>query len=620
MVPPTILRQLNRLRGRERLLRLTWGASRWLAVVVVAVAVACLVDWWVDRSRDTPFALRVTLVVAQVALAAVLGVVWLLAPIVRRRSDDDLALFVENREPDLHHQLISAVQLNRPGADTFGMSPAMIAAVTRQADERSGRIDFAAFAEHSRVRQALYITVGVVAFAGLAYGFGGDTVSALIGRQLLHDTAIPRRVTLDNRTNAVWPSGEPVTVSIGYVNTAEDEPAGRLHVAYDDGMAVDLPIAGGPHGGVATAKVPTGTAGFTFQAWLGDGRLHEPGQVRRVPRPAVVEQKAWVQLPAHCGSRPDGKPYEMTQPRGEVIGLPGSSARVALRFNKPITQATVELLGPAKDVEATKGVRQEAVFRSVPLVLDEGGSVAGGAFELQAAETAYRLVVADEHGFANLDPPRRGLRIIPEEAPTVTLLPEHFLPDQLALVGGGPSEDFEVEGVPIPLGGAIRVAFVANHPYGLGTARLYYRVNDGAWWPYELADIPSSEATGPFDARRGAFANSRPTDQVQFHAVPSADPFNVPGRLEGGGRFDFQTRALQDLKVGDQIEYYVEVTNREPGAPKGGRSEVRMKAVVTQLDLVKWIDATLRQEDRIRQLELRQRGVFGSGDPIRDRD
>ena len=39
MVPPTILRQLNRLRGRERRLRLAWGAARWLAVVVAALFV-----------------------------------------------------------------------------------------------------------------------------------------------------------------------------------------------------------------------------------------------------------------------------------------------------------------------------------------------------------------------------------------------------------------------------------------------------------------------------------------------------------------------------------------------------------------------------------------------------
>src|SRR5690348_10333858 len=106
MVPPTILRQLNRLRGRERLLRLAWGAARWLAVVVAALFVACLADWWIDRGRDTPYTLRVGMLLAQVALAAALLVVWVLAPVVRRRSDDDLALLVESKMPDLHHQLI----------------------------------------------------------------------------------------------------------------------------------------------------------------------------------------------------------------------------------------------------------------------------------------------------------------------------------------------------------------------------------------------------------------------------------------------------------------------------------------------------------------------------------
>ena len=38
------------------------------------------------------------------------------------------------------------------------------------------------------------------------------------------------------------------------------------------------------------------------------GRILErsPGYVRLVPRPAVVEQHAWVLLPPHCGLRPDG--------------------------------------------------------------------------------------------------------------------------------------------------------------------------------------------------------------------------------------------------------------------------------------------------------------------------
>ena len=40
MIPRTILHNLSRLRRRERLLAFAWGAAQWLAVVVVALAVA----------------------------------------------------------------------------------------------------------------------------------------------------------------------------------------------------------------------------------------------------------------------------------------------------------------------------------------------------------------------------------------------------------------------------------------------------------------------------------------------------------------------------------------------------------------------------------------------------
>jgi hypothetical protein len=83
-----------------------------------------------------------------------------------------------------------------------------------------------------------------------------------------------------------------------------------------------------------------------------------------------------------------------------------------------------------------------------------------------------------------------------------------------------------------------------------------------------------------------------------------------PGRLDGGGRFDFQTRALNGVKVGDTIEYFVEVSNRDPSQSLFGRSDMRAKRIVTVAELVNWIDSTLRQEDRIRRLTERQRGVF----------
>lgn len=210
------------------------------------------------------------------------------------------------------------------------------------------------------------------------------------------------------------------------------------------------------------------------------------------------------------------------------------------------------------------------------------------------------------------------MRLLAEDPPLVTLLAEQFRPEGFVGVG----EEFEVEGVPVPLGGAVRVAYSASHAYGLGRAFLVYRVvaantatsADGAprptdelWQRLPLSETP---AAGTFDLRRGTFADSRPGDQIQFHAVESTDANLKPGRLDGGGRFDFQTRGLPGVQAGATLEYFVEVTNRNPNHPLAGRSETRAKKIVTVGELMTWIDATLRQEDRIRRLADRQRGVF----------
>jgi hypothetical protein len=133
MVPRTILRQLAGRRRRERGLALLWGAARGRAGAAAVLALACLTDWSIDRWQDTPWALRTALFGAQVLLWLVLAAFLIVRPLARRLGDSRLARYVEERVPGLGHRLVSAVELNAPGAATAGMSPELIAAVTRQA-------------------------------------------------------------------------------------------------------------------------------------------------------------------------------------------------------------------------------------------------------------------------------------------------------------------------------------------------------------------------------------------------------------------------------------------------------------------------------------------------------
>jgi hypothetical protein len=638
MVPRAIRRQLGRLRRRESLLRLIWGLSRALALVFVLLALACLADWTIDRFRETPRALRALLVGVQVLVAAAALAFFLVLPLFRRPSDTELALRVEETVPDLGHRLISAVQLNRPGALIQGMSPELIARVTDEAEKRAARIRFTQIADHRRLKWSAILVAGVLVPAGVSMLAGPETVMVLLSRQLLADVEIPRSVHLASTAPEVWrrPTGEEVVLlfqATGEGVNEDLEGEVRLEPVGQPAERYTLKLESMQEAGRAifAVRIPPSATDFSYRAWLADGRTPRESEVRYSPRPIVIEQKAWVGMPAYVGLRPKSQtPYEQESSRAEVVGVQGGSARVWVKVQKPVQMAAVELLGAPEP-----GKTDETILRRIPLNLDNEGQQAEGSFDLRAEETAYRVVVRDEHQFDNLPPPRRGIRIIPEEPPRVVLLREEFRPVAWMAKLIGTSGDFEVEGMPVPSGGRIPIAYACAGPYGLGRAQLRFRVlkraadsspetavqDEERWLTLPLIEKAGTPEAGPFDPRRGAFHNSHENDQVQFHAVPSEDPEKVPGRTLGGGRFDFQTKGIPDGKggyidilPGDQLEFYVEVyADKNPDSTRpSARSEIRRKVFVTGLELVRWLEAMRQEEQRIRQLEARQRGVFDS--------
>jgi hypothetical protein len=645
MVPRPIEQQLSRLGWRLRATAATWGLARWLALVAAVLAVACFIDWRIDLRRDTPWALRLVLTAAQGVLAAVAGALLIAIPLTRRRTAPELALWVEDRVPDLGHRLISAVELNRPDADTRGMSPALIAAVTREAEEQATAADWAALVD----RRPWKWSGGVIGATVLVWGvflLGWPALaSALLARQLLADVEVPRSVALANQTREVWPSGEEVVIR--YTATGpgvREDLEGEVVLQPEDQPAESYPLT--PEGnGVFVAHVPIATADFLHRAYLADGRSRQPSKVHFKARPAVKRQDAWVQLPRYCGLRPDGQPYEQPQSQAEIVGLPGSAARLVVTWQEPVQEARVELLGrpwamvlghlgligpagPAERaalVQALTAAEQtpspqgneagpEIVLRRVPLRLEEGGKLGEVRFDLRTGESGYQLIGVEENGFATVNPVRREITFIADEPPTVAWITERFADPN----DPGKQEESEVEGSPVPLGKTVRLAYTCADAFGLDRAQLRYRVNEGPWRTLPLAEVKATEASGPFDPATGAFQNSRLGDQVEFHAVPSPEPNLILGRTDGGGRFDFQTKAIPDLKIGDQIEFVVEVFDRNPEADRPpGRSELRRKAVVSEEQFVQWILENLQHHAKLRQLEAKQKGVFDGPGPAK---
>jgi hypothetical protein len=563
------------------------------------------------------FAVEVT-----AATAAVLAfVVW---PQLRRLRDRELAQWVEARASRLDDRLVTAVELNLPGARTEGMSAELIAVVTHEAEKHAAHINFARVADHRRLRWAAAVLAPALVVALVPLLLAPQLSLALLERQALLDVEVPRLVRLESDTDSVLPVGEKFQIVYRVSGPVDETTTGALVVAPEGQPRerYELKFLKRLGDGKTLFKVdmPPMTADLTYTARLADGRSRRPSELRFVARPVVTRQEAFVLLPAYCGLTPDGQRYfQAQQGHGDVVGIPGSDVRVVIQASKPIKCAKLELLGPEHfDPQRTDDeLVAEVVKDTVPLTL---GTEIAGTFKLRPELTAYRVVVADEYGFVNVPAPRRSVRQVPEEPPQVMLLKDYF----------GPDADSDVDGIPVPIGKAIRIPYIAHGPYGLGQARILYRVvkkmesgNDvvepGPWTVLPLPEVTGRASLGRFDPKRGVFENSQDFDEVPFHAVPSNNP-QLLGRQIGGGRFFLQTKGLVSatgekiaLHKGDQVEYCVEVFADRGGDPArpSARSETRVTTVVDASEWRNWLRGVLREEEQLRKLDQEQRGVFG---------
>lgn len=645
----SIRRQLNRLRGRERWLQFAWLGARWLAMVAILFTAACFTDWLIDLWRDTPMGLRI-------AMFAVQAFVWLIALMTfgvllsRRPSDAEVSLWVEDRTPALGHRLISAVQLNRPGAQTAGMSAELIATVTREAEELSSRMSFAAIADGRRLRWAAGLGLPVILGAGLCLFLWPDTVGVLVARQFLANRTIPRSVTLAAASlEQVLPAGETVSLDFHVTGAGAHEglrgevlvvPDNRPSEAYE--MVFDRWLR--PGEAVYVARVPSSATDFSFHAWLKDGRTHQPAHVHFEARPVVQKQEAWVRLPARVSLRPTDQPYEEPQRNGEITRrFAGSTARVAIVAQKPLAQATLEILGPVHPLVAAAASPQvpgETVRRTAAMTVDDAR--AQGLFELDTpvrpeflalcasgpaagipwaalllssgpnllpAENGYRIVVRDQYGLVNADPPRRSMQQGTAEPPEVVLLPELFWKEG----DEGPVEEREVEGIPVLLGQRMRIEYSSAATYGLDRARVRYRVVKKGAAGEESGPINEDEFLPlPLGAPAGRPASRKALEE--FTAFPANEPGELSG-TRGGGRYDFDSTGIPDgqgglilLQPGDRIQFFVEVFGRADPNGRPGRSILREKEVVSIKDFLAWLERKEDQKERIRQLEEKQRG------------
>jgi hypothetical protein len=584
-MPTAIRRLLDSLAARERSLALAWAAGRAVAACTAALLACLAIDWLIDRWGETPSWAHMVIFASQ-ALLWCGAAVFVLRPIFTRHADDDLALLAEEAEPALGHRLITAVQLGREGAKTQGMSPELIAATTRQAEEQSARVDPARVLQGERYRWAAMTAGPALAVMLLMFVAMPRTALALLNRFFLGDAEVPRRVSLTPTAAAVWPANEEGALTFTVEGlVAGESPVGQVDIYPREGPAFSVPLNPDSENGGYVALVPPSDVAFSFRAFLADGRMKRPIEVNYSPRPVVQKIEAWVRLPLWLAKKSgggDGSPYEEAQKGGDVVWrLPGSRARIRVTSQTRIASCSVRL-----------GKREAS------LTVLEDGLTAEGEAPLEVEKGVYEVHLVCPHGFANTEPARRSVRKVPLEPPEVVLLPETLYDPKK---DKGAPEEHEVEGIPVLEGERFRVDYRATARYGLESPRILYRVvpqsrGDEGQDKLDLSEfkpLPLGPAKGPGTTRS---YRTRP-------AGPDALP-----DTEAEGTYDFEITGIPGaggerlkLKKGDRIQYFVEVVSKADGAV--GRSAIREKEVVDFQALITWLNRKEDLKERTRALE-----------------
>jgi hypothetical protein len=584
MTAATHLQELLATLRRQRRRRLLVEAA---ASIVIAAAAAILAGSLVTRV----FGLTGTGVLAAriigYGLVLAAAVRYLLLPLLRRASDAEFALYVEERAPGLQQALLSAVQ-ELDGRSAPQASPALTARVVQQAVHGLRPISADGRIERPRAVRAGRVLAAAAAALALMLALGPDDLRdaarALFAPWSVAVAATPAPpMVLVTPGNAEVPRGGALDVRADLANFSAD--GAELVFRSDSTMDwVRVPMGRESVGGTFAGRLfdITAPTEYYVEAY---GVRSATYRLRVSDLPAVQRLAVELRYPAYTG-----REAERIEDGGDVAAVVGTTVIIEPAVTRPVREGTLTF---------DDGT-------SVPLALDAAGQLRGSFRVRTSGFYRVDLVAAD------------GRRVPGGVQYAVEALSDR--PPQVRIVT--PGRDTKVN----PLE-EVTIEAAASDDHGVRALELRYRVNGGEEQRVVMLDAGArarDEAQAAHTLMLEEIALT-PGDLVAYHAV---------------ARDAIGQEALSDiyfLEIRPWSRNYRQAESGGEGGGGGGGGENPGEFVQRQRDIVagtyNWVRDSaatperLRAEDvttlaigqgRLREeveqlaTRLQQRGVAGS--------
>jgi hypothetical protein len=206
-----LLDVIRQVRRRWRLKLAIRGAVGFLAATIVALVASA---YALEALRFSPGAIlgfRIALLLVAVGCAG-----WFLVrPLLRKASDEQVALYLEEHEPSLEATIVTALEAERAGR-AHDMSPGLVRKLVEAAIERVHEIEDGRRIEKSSVRRyataAGVVAVVTIALFALGPAYLRHAVSALLVISKGVEAAAPYRIDV-TPGNVTVPKGADQTIT-----------------------------------------------------------------------------------------------------------------------------------------------------------------------------------------------------------------------------------------------------------------------------------------------------------------------------------------------------------------------------------------------------------------------
>lgn len=403
-----ILSKIEAIRGRARQLITLEGVCRVAMVVVAAAVFSFCIDFFIPK---VPLGVRVTVLIAGIAAAAVAAWRFVVLPLSIKLSDDDLALCVEQQFPDLHDRLISAIQLNRQRGEFARFnSPELVDALVKDAMNEAGPMDFSpVLLPAGPMKVAAGTAAVLVLVAGLAV-WQIQAVKTWAARLITDSVQWPKKT----RIVRLAPQGELVTVAKGDDLLVEIETQGSVPrkavISYRfgaQGEPITRPMRSETNG---RWKYEFSKVIEPMEFWVEAGD-DETGRVAvQVLNPPTVER---ITLLYDYPDYTQLKDTDATAPveDGNIIAPPGTHVTVTAVANLDIAKAKILF-----------GRRGEEDVRELEVKADAQGRARLVIAPVEVlTNTQYAIWLQATNGLMTTSPVRYSIKAIEDRPPEIRI-------------------------------------------------------------------------------------------------------------------------------------------------------------------------------------------------------